>query len=1273
MTFTWLILACLPELPVSSETTDCTAFIDADGDGFGGQEWVGACSDLPLDVVEVGGDCVDDDDAIHPDAIDVCDGLDNNCDGEIDEAGDLSLYADEDGDGWGAGDAMAFCEDPGEGWSELDGDCDDLDPGAYPDAPVDCSELDRNCDGIPDDMDADGDGYAQCEECDDTDETIMPGAEETCDGVDEDCDGVIDNEPTDGIAWYRDADGDGHGDPEDVLISCEMPEGYVAEATDCDDARADISPDADEICDGLDNDCSGAEDDDALDALTWYVDGDSDGYGVPDATTYSCTQPSGYAASADDCDDADEAYNPGATEDDCTDPNDYNCDGATGYEDGDSDGFAACEECDDADATINPDGTEVCDGVDNDCDGDVDEDDAADASTWYADGDGDGYGDAGSTTEACSVPSGYTSDATDCDDGDGAISPAATETCDDADNDCDGTIDEDDASDASTWYLDADADGYGDAATTTASCELPSGYADNTDDCDDSDADISPDGIEVCDSADNDCDGVVDPPSSEDAETWYRDLDLDGYGDASTTTTSCTQPSGYESDDTDCDDTDTNVNPGGTEVCNGVDDDCDGDIDNDATDANTYYADTDGDGYGDASSTTADCSLPSGYATNSSDCDDADGDSHPGGTEVCDDADNDCDGSVDESATDASSWWADADGDGHGDTTDVVADCDQPSGYVDNKTDCDDTDADANPDEDEVCDTVDNDCDGNTDENDAIDASTWYDDDDGDGYGDSTAFKNACDQPTGSVSDDADCDDSDNSVYPGADEYCDGVDNDCDGTTDEDDAVDASTFYADGDADGYGGTSSTTDACSLPSGYSSTSDDCDDTDDAIHPGATEVCDDEDNDCDGSVDEGMTDTDGDGTADCEDDCPVWADPDLTSNGDGSEGDPYMSINDAITLRGEYCDEITLAEGTYYETVDFGGDDLYILGDQGESKTKIDGSTSTGSVFTFTSGETAAATLEGVKIQNGTGTTGDGTSLGAGYTMSSSDTHGGGILIMGASPTLIDVNLKDNDATGFGGGIFAYQYDGTIEDSKFDGNTADADNYGGGGMYAYDSDFTLTGTEFKENEATGSSGDGGGLAMVDSDATITHNKFKDNDAPNSLGDAVRFYGADGLFANNIVYGHDQYALVFTNGSDIDVINNTIDDNYIGLYFATNGGSYNQGDYINNQVTNSGYVGFYATYYHCYYFGDVARNNVYNSGSGYDWGSWYCDNSLWPDQESEDPKYEDQSGHDYRLKSGSPSKDDGDDTDGYGVTDDYAGTSRSSGSYSIGAYEK
>lgn len=184
---------------------------------------------------------------------------------------------------------------------------------------------------------------------------------------------------------------------------------------DCNDDDASINPDAEELCDGVDNNCDEQIDEGVQ--TTFYADGDSDGYGDDEAATAeACEAPEGMVDIAGDCDDADALFNPGATEDDCADPADYNCDGSVVYADEDEDGFAACEECDDQNSSTYPGADEYCDGVDNDCDNTLDEDDALDVSTWYADSDLDGLGDPLVTDDACYISTGWVANADDCDD-----------------------------------------------------------------------------------------------------------------------------------------------------------------------------------------------------------------------------------------------------------------------------------------------------------------------------------------------------------------------------------------------------------------------------------------------------------------------------------------------------------------------------------------------------------------------------------------------------------------------------------------------------------------------------------------------------------------------------------------------------------------------------------------------------------------------------------------------------------------------------------------
>ncbi len=425
---------------------------------------------------------------------------------------------------------------------------------------------------------------------------------------------------------------------------------------------------------------------------------------------------------------------------------------------------------------------------------------------------------------------------TDCDDTNAAIHPDADEICDSIDNDCDGAVDEADATDAPAWYADGDGDGFGLESDSQASCTQPHGYAAYSGDCDDSDPAWHPGASEsdCSDPNDYNCDGSVG----------FADVDGDGHA-------ACE----------DCDDADPNSNDDQVEVCDNADNDCDGDIDEDATDATTWYGDADADSYGGSQFTAIACTAPTGYVSNQDDCDDLSAQTHPGAPEVCDQADNDCDGDIDEGTL--LTWYADADGDGYGDALASTEACTLPPGHSANGDDCDDTSATTSPAAFEVCDSVDNDCDTQIDESDAINATTWYADADGDGYGSAGSTLQSCDAPSGHANNANDCNDASAAVYPGATELCDAVDNDCDGTIDESDAVDAGTWYLDGDGDGYGLDSDSVVACTNPGGYSTVGGDCNDSDTSYNPGAPLACDGTDRDCDGAVD---NDLDGDGQND-----------------------------------------------------------------------------------------------------------------------------------------------------------------------------------------------------------------------------------------------------------------------------------------------------------------------------------------------------------------------------------------------------------------------
>ncbi|MBX3251039.1 MAG: putative metal-binding motif-containing protein, partial [Myxococcales bacterium] len=372
-----------------------------------------------------------------------------------------------------------------------------------------CDEGMRACLECPD---ADGDGYADAAcggtDCDDTDSAVNPGAVEICDaeGRDEDCD------PS---TLGHDLDGDGQ-----VADHCcnRRADGVLLCGTDCNDAVRSVYLGATEVCNGYDDDCDGRIDEGVL--LDGFVDADRDGHGDPDRPTRACPGVAGFSTIGDDCDDDDRDIHPGRGE--------------------------------------------ACNGIDDDCDGAIDENVVA--LTWYRDRDGDGFGDPrGPTQTNCAQPTGYVLLPFDCDDDDPQIHPAAEERCNAIDDDCDGfpgfMV-------APGDYEDDDRDGYPDAA-----CAEDPAVAD----CDDRDYRVNPGAREIVgDGVDNDCDGSVDDRCVMAA--WYRDEDGDGYG-AGAPTLSCEPVAGHVMRDGDCDDEDPEVRPSATEICNGIDDDCDGRID----------------------------------------------------------------------------------------------------------------------------------------------------------------------------------------------------------------------------------------------------------------------------------------------------------------------------------------------------------------------------------------------------------------------------------------------------------------------------------------------------------------------------------------------------------------------------------------------------------------------------------------------------------------------------------------------------------------------
>ncbi|MEQ1505037.1 MAG: lectin-like protein, partial [Myxococcota bacterium] len=517
-------------------TDDDTPEEDWDGDG----ETVAA------------GDCASTDPAVATTAAEVCDAVDNDCDGSIDESGCGSCtrkfpfdrvyqFCDQNALSWTA--AQAECASFGYTLAEIEDSSENSNFGINADTVNNNDDWwigynDRTTEG---DYVWDGGAPFTYENWQGGNPTSQDCVLYSSNGrwLSDACTDAHDYacETCEIKHWYADLDGDGFGDHSTALDTCYPPAGYVDDGSDCADDDPDDAPDApSDTCDGLDDDCDGATDETC--ACTPASRSGHDYLFCTSTSTFDaarsyCERQAMILATIDDA--AENAWIDGEIDGLSSAPwyiglTDRDVEGAfrwlftdPGYDafaGGQPDNAPSGADC----AVLNAAGTPDQQWADDVCTSArrfvCEEIAGCTPTTWYPDDDGDGYGDDAAGFGACTAPAGYIGVAGDCDDGDGQVHPGRSEiTADGIDQDCDG---------GDQCHRDTDGDGEGSTAVVD-SADLDcadGGEAPDADDCDDTDEDVYPGAPETCgDGVDSDCNGAGGPSSDEDGDglTWSQE------------------------------------------------------------------------------------------------------------------------------------------------------------------------------------------------------------------------------------------------------------------------------------------------------------------------------------------------------------------------------------------------------------------------------------------------------------------------------------------------------------------------------------------------------------------------------------------------------------------------------------------------------------------------------------------------------------------------------------------------------------------------------